>query len=67
MPSLVWDEITYPLLNFNGAIVEVQEWISNFIPQFIMDVIKLNRVCKNGPRLKVYVYRMFLVELENIH
>ena len=23
MPSKVWDEITYPFLNFNGAAVEV--------------------------------------------
>ena len=23
MPSKVWDEITYPFLNFNGATVEV--------------------------------------------
>ena len=34
-----WDEITYPFLNFNGATVEVYEWISNFIPYIIMDVI----------------------------
>ena len=39
MPSKVWDEITYPSLNFNGATVEVYEWISNFMPQFIVDVI----------------------------
>ena len=39
MPSEVWDEITYPILNFNGATVEVQEWISNFIPHFIRHVI----------------------------
>ena len=25
----VWDEITYPFLNFNGATVEVQEGISD--------------------------------------
>ena len=30
----VWDEITYPYLNFNGVSVEVYEWISNFIPHF---------------------------------
>ena len=35
----VWDEITYPFLNFNGATVEVYEWISNFIPHFTMHVI----------------------------
>ena len=28
----VQDEITYPFPNFNGAVVEVWEWISNFIP-----------------------------------
>ena len=27
----VWDEITYPFSNFNGATVEVWEWISNSI------------------------------------
>ena len=30
----VWDKITYPFLNFNGATVEVKEWISNFILHF---------------------------------
>ena len=30
----MWDEITYPFLNFNGATVEVEEWISNFILHF---------------------------------
>ena len=39
MHSKVWDEITYPFLNFNGCTVEVYEWISNFIPHFIIDVI----------------------------
>ena len=37
MSSKACDEITYPFPNFNGAIVEVWEWISNFTPQFIMD------------------------------
>ena len=47
----MWDEITYPFPNFNGAtvevwewvsnfcIVEVWEWVSNFIPHLIMGVI----------------------------
>ena len=54
MPGNVWDEITYPFLNFNGGTVEVYEWISNFIPHIIMDVItymlglKLNHVSKRG-------------------
>ena len=39
MPGKVWDGITYPFPNFNGATVEVWEWINNFIPHFIMDVI----------------------------
>ena len=39
MSSKVCDGITYSFLNFNGATVEVKEWISNFIPHIIMDVI----------------------------
>ena len=39
MPGEVWGEITYPFPNFNGATVEVLEWISNLIPHVIMDVI----------------------------
>ena len=34
-----WDEITYPFLDFNGATVEVQEWISNFISHFTVHAI----------------------------
>ena len=39
MLSKVWDEITFLFPNFNGAPVEVWEWISNLIPHIIMDVI----------------------------
>ena len=39
MPSKVWDEITDPFPNFNGCTIEVWEWISNFIPHIMMDVI----------------------------
>ena len=39
MSSKVWDEFTYPFLNYNSAAMEVQEWISNFILHFKMDVI----------------------------
>ena len=35
----VWDEITYPFLNFNGVTAEFQEWISNFISHFSGHVI----------------------------
>ena len=33
----MWDEITYPFPNFNGCTVEVWEYISNFIVNFILD------------------------------
>ena len=39
MPGTVWDEITCPFPDVNGATVEVWEWISNFIPHFIMDIL----------------------------
>ena len=39
MPSNMWGEFTYPFLNFNDATVEVWEWISNFIPYFLIDAI----------------------------
>ena len=32
--SKVCDEITYSFPNFNGATVEVWEWVSNFIPHY---------------------------------
>ena len=35
----VWDEINYQSSNFNGATVEVWEWISNFISQFTKRMI----------------------------
>ena len=39
MPNIVLDEIISPIQNFDGANVEVWEWISNFTSPFIMDVI----------------------------
>ena len=35
----VWDEFTYPFPNFNGAAIDVFEWIHHFISRCIMDVI----------------------------
>ena len=35
----MWDEITYPIPNFNGATAEVWEWISNFMAHFTAHVI----------------------------
>ena len=34
MPSKVWDEITYPFLNFNGATVEVLGMDKEFDPTY---------------------------------
>ena len=39
MASKVRNEISYPFLIFNGATVEVWEWICNFISHFIRHVI----------------------------
>ena len=39
MPSKVWDKITLQFPNFNDAVVDVWEWVSSFIPQFIIDDI----------------------------
>ena len=39
MPSKVYDEITFPLLNFHGYTDDVWERISNFILHSIVDVI----------------------------
>ena len=38
MLSNVMDDIIYSFPNFNGATVEVWEWINNFFPRFITDV-----------------------------
>ena len=39
MPYEVWDEIYHAFSNFNGCTMDVCEWISNFIPDFAMEVI----------------------------
>ena len=39
MLSEVWDKIAYPFPNFNRVTLEVWEWISDFIPHLIKDVI----------------------------
>ena len=50
MPSKVWDKITYSFPYFNGTTVEVWEWISNFMPRFVLDVITYNAAIKVNPR-----------------
>ena len=42
MPCKVWDEPTGPFTNFNST-VEVWEWISKFIPHFMIDAITYPR------------------------
>ena len=56
MPGKVWDKITYPFLNYNGYTIEVSDWISNFIPHFVMDGnyfsmmgLELNHASKGDP------------------
>ena len=55
MPSKMWDKVTYPFPNFNGATVEVWEWKRNSITHFIIDIIifsmlglKLIHISKRG-------------------
>ena len=35
----MWDEITYPFSNFNEAVVEAWDRMSNFIPHFTRQVM----------------------------
>ena len=37
--SKVWDEINHPFPNVNSGAIGVCEWIDNFTPRFMMDVI----------------------------
>ena len=39
MPSKLQDVFAYPIPSFNGFTIEIWDWISNFIPHFIMDII----------------------------
>ena len=53
----VWDEIVDPFPNFNGATIEVWEWMHNFIPHFTGRMItcpcwELNHVSRRGPRTR---------------
>ena len=65
------DEIilTCPFPNFNGCTIEFEEWISNFIPHFIMDVIYAPQNLHTIVLFFVLVwFRIFLVDLNcDIH
>ena len=43
MPSKLWDDIIYPFPNLNIYTIAVWEWISNFIPHYVMHVITYTR------------------------
>ena len=45
----VWDELSYPFPNFDGATVEIWDWINNFIPRYSILGSRLNHVNKRGP------------------
>ena len=62
MSSKVWDEITYPFPNFNGAAVEVWEWKSNFMSLFNHERnnfsvlwLKLIYASKRGPYCVIWL------------
>ena len=38
----VWDDITYAFPNVNNTVVEIWEWISNFIPQSNLSIKEQN-------------------------
>ena len=64
MLSKVWNEITYPFLNFNGCIVEVTEWIRNFIPH--VHNLKARIIIKHKCFLNkvvsfFYIFRVFYI------
>ena len=52
----MWDEITYTIPNFNGATVQISEWVNDFITHFTGYVIH------DG--IKKKPWRNFLIELE---
>ena len=59
--------MTYSFPNFNGATVEVWEWISNFMPHFIQIQIQI----QNSLLLPIYsfghIYIQFVFKYNNIH
>ena len=65
----VWDEIKNPFPYFNGGTVEVWEWISNFSPYVIMDVLLIHaginiHIFVNGVPGNVDLISYVLVALE---
>ena len=74
----MWNGINYPLPNFNGATVEVWEWMTNFIPHFIMDVINypcwdqsevmlVKRAFANVVNILLYIYIYIHGSIQYLH
>ena len=55
MSSKVWDEITYLYANFSCATIAVWEWISNFIPYFIIGVSILSMMGFKSIQMSLHV------------
>ena len=53
----VWDAITYPFLNLNGAAVDVWEWISNFTHTLLVAVITSPCWEKRSENLKHRIFQ----------
>ena len=69
MHRKVWDEVSYPLPNFNNSTVEVMEWISNFIPYFIVNQIKSNHqfIRTHWSHTKKYTHKYWHKEKKSNH
>ena len=68
------DKITYPFPKFNSCTVDVWEWIHDFIPHFIMDVITYTycdqsyiMLVKGGPGVKEVAHCVVVMFMGNIH
>ena len=63
----VWDEITYPFTNFNGATVEVWEWINDFVSYstgmwlLIHAGIKIDPCYLKGPEVELVLFTHMLL------
>ena len=61
MPSKVWDQITYPFLNFNSC-TPFHPTLYNGCNYLYMLILTVNHVCKRGPRTSLW-----LLNISTIH
>ena len=59
----MWDEITYPFSNFNGATVEAWEWICNFTPHNYIPKLGFKLIHTNirGPSCPNLIQNVFVI------